>query len=89
MYSIPRLFVLELTILAGFDNQLYKVILEFIFKATAVDVSNKTVTFQDGSSVPYTSLVIATGGRYVCNTGSNTGNKQRHIFATNIVPFNK
>eukprot|EP00105_Crassostrea_gigas_P007010 XP_011421115.1 PREDICTED: apoptosis-inducing factor 3 isoform X2 [Crassostrea gigas] len=32
-------------------------------QATAVDVSNKTVTFQDGSSVPYTSLVIATGGR--------------------------
>lgn len=87
MYSIPRLFVLELTILAGFDNQLYKVILEFIFKATAVDVSNKTVTFQDGSSVPYTSLVIATGGRYVCN--SNTGNKQRHIFATNTVQFIK
>lgn len=87
MYSIPRLFVLELTILACIDNQLYKVILEFIFKATAVDVSNKTVTFQDGSSVPYTSLVIATGGRYVCNR--NTGNKQQHIFATNIVPFNK
>lgn len=87
MYSILRLFVLELTILACIDNQLYKVILEFIFKATAVDVSNKTVTFQDGSSVPYTSLVIATGGRYVCNR--NTGNKQQHIFATNIVPFNK
>lgn len=87
MYSIPRLFVLELTILACIDNQLYKVILEFIFKATAVDVSKKTVTFQDGSSVPYTSLVIATGGRYVCNR--NTGNKQQHIFATNIVPFNK
>lgn len=32
-------------------------------QATAVDVSNKNVTFQDGSSLPYTSLVVATGGR--------------------------
>ncbi|XP_078337500.1 apoptosis-inducing factor 3-like isoform X4 [Crassostrea virginica] len=32
-------------------------------QATSVDVSNKKVTFQDGSSESYTSLVLGTGGR--------------------------
>ncbi|XP_048743918.2 apoptosis-inducing factor 3-like isoform X1 [Ostrea edulis] len=32
-------------------------------QATAVDITNKTVTFQDGSTESYTSLVLATGGR--------------------------
>ncbi|XP_062568726.1 apoptosis-inducing factor 3-like isoform X2 [Saccostrea cucullata] len=32
-------------------------------QATAVDTSSKTVTFKDGSTESYTSLVVATGGR--------------------------
>ena len=32
-------------------------------RATSVDRNDKTVTFEDGSSLSYTSLVIATGGR--------------------------